>query len=190
MISRDVEIAPNVRLGDYSYVNAGTVIGSGSVGKYCSIGYFCQIGLPEHPISLLSTSPRLYGEKNIFALPPAWNDESKPPQIGNDVWIASSVIVLRGVTIGDGAVIGAGAVVTRNVEPYAICVGVPSRMIGKRFAPEKIDMLLRRRWWDLSKEELLSFCDEFCPDVELQGQSASETEHDRSASSQSGMTRA
>ncbi len=54
--------------------------------------------------------------------------------IGNDVWIGTKAVVLRGVTIGDGAVIGAGAVVTRDVEPYAVVVGIPARKIKKRLS--------------------------------------------------------
>jgi UDP-2-acetamido-3-amino-2,3-dideoxy-glucuronate N-acetyltransferase len=42
---------------------------------------------------------------------------------------ANSTIVC-GVTIGEYALVGAGAVVTRDVLPYAIVVGVPARQIG------------------------------------------------------------
>jgi maltose O-acetyltransferase len=58
--------------------------------------------------------------------------ESRPVVIGSDVWVGAKAIVLPGVTIGDGAVVGAGAVVTRDVEPYAIVVGVPARPVGER----------------------------------------------------------
>jgi acetyltransferase-like isoleucine patch superfamily enzyme len=40
--------------------------------------------------------------------------------------------VLDGVTIGRGSVIGAGAVVTDNIPPYSVAVGVPARVIKKR----------------------------------------------------------
>lgn len=52
--------------------------------------------------------------------------------VGDDVWIGNQVIVLDGVTIGDGAVVGAGAVVTHDVEPRAIVVGNPARVLGHR----------------------------------------------------------
>ena len=48
------------------------------------------------------------------------------------VWIASRVTILPNVHIGKGAVIAAGAVVTKDVPPMAIVVGVPARIIGTR----------------------------------------------------------
>jgi maltose O-acetyltransferase len=50
-------------------------------------------------------------------------------KIKDDVWIGAGVIILSGVTIGECSVIGAGAVVTKDVEPYTIVVGVPARKI-------------------------------------------------------------
>jgi acetyltransferase-like isoleucine patch superfamily enzyme len=52
--------------------------------------------------------------------------------IEDDVWIGANSVVLDGVTIGRGAIIGAGTVVTKDVRPYAICVGNPARVIGDR----------------------------------------------------------
>ena len=49
--------------------------------------------------------------------------------IGNNVWIAANVCVIGGVTIGDGAVIGAGSVVTRDIPPNSLAVGVPCRVL-------------------------------------------------------------
>lgn len=50
-------------------------------------------------------------------------------KIGNHVWIGQGATILKGVTIGDGAVIGACAVVTKDVPPNSIVVGVPARVI-------------------------------------------------------------
>jgi carbonic anhydrase/acetyltransferase-like protein (isoleucine patch superfamily) len=56
-------------------------------------------------------------------------------RIEDDVWIGTGVRVLDGVVIGRGAVVAAGAVVTRDVPPYSINAGVPSRVIGQRPRP-------------------------------------------------------
>jgi acetyltransferase-like isoleucine patch superfamily enzyme len=58
---------------------------------------------------------------------------NEPIHIGCNVWIGARVTVLKGVTIGDGAVIGAGSVVTHDVESCAIAVGVPARVVRRRF---------------------------------------------------------
>ena len=56
--------------------------------------------------------------------------------IGNDVWLATRVIVLPGARIGDGAIIGAGAIVTGEIPPYAIAVGTPAKVVGTRQKPD------------------------------------------------------
>jgi acetyltransferase-like isoleucine patch superfamily enzyme len=59
-----------------------------------------------------------------------------PIVIGDDVWLGSKSVVLKGVSIGRGAVVGAGAVVTRSLPSGAVAVGVPARVIGSRLGGE------------------------------------------------------
>ena len=54
---------------------------------------------------------------------------SKPVKIGNDVWVGSDVLILKGVTVGDAAIIGARSVVTKNVLAGTIVAGNPARLI-------------------------------------------------------------
>ena len=69
--------------------------------------------------------------------------------IGNDVWVGQNVIITASVSyIGDGAVIGAGAVVTKDVPPYAVVVGVPATILKFRFDDEQIKVLQELKWWD------------------------------------------
>lgn len=49
--------------------------------------------------------------------------------IENDVWIGANVTILEGVTVGRGATIAAGAVVNKDVPPYSIVGGVPSKVL-------------------------------------------------------------
>lgn len=48
-------------------------------------------------------------------------------RIGSGVLLGTGANILPGVTIGDGARVGAGAVVTKDVAPGAVVVGVPAR---------------------------------------------------------------
>ena len=50
--------------------------------------------------------------------------------IGDHVWIASDVTVLRGVTIGAHAVVGSRSLVTNDVPPHGLAFGVPARVRG------------------------------------------------------------
>lgn len=49
--------------------------------------------------------------------------------IGDNVWIGTRAIIMKGVHIGDGAVVAAGAIVTKDVPANAIVAGVPAKVI-------------------------------------------------------------
>lgn len=55
------------------------------------------------------------------------------PIIDDDVWIGRNAIILPVVHIGKGTIIGAGAVVTKDIPPYSVAVGVPAKVIRNRF---------------------------------------------------------
>jgi maltose O-acetyltransferase len=52
---------------------------------------------------------------------------AKPIHIGDNVWVASGAMILAGVTIGRNSIVGAGAVVTKDVPPDSLALGVPAR---------------------------------------------------------------
>ena len=67
-------------------------------------------------------------------------DKPLPVKIGDDVWIGRRVIILPGVTIGDGCIIGAGAVITKDIPPYSVVVGVPAKVVRRRKDDEETSM--------------------------------------------------
>jgi acetyltransferase-like isoleucine patch superfamily enzyme len=50
-------------------------------------------------------------------------------KIGNNVFIGTKAIILKGVTIGDNVVIGAGSVVTKDIPSDSVALGVPCRVV-------------------------------------------------------------
>lgn len=53
----------------------------------------------------------------------------EPVTIGDNVWIGSRAMILRGVSIGENSVIAAGSVVTSAIPPNCLAAGVPARVI-------------------------------------------------------------
>lgn len=46
--------------------------------------------------------------------------------------IGANVVVLPNVVIGQGVTVGACSVVTKDLEPWSVCVGVPARRVKGR----------------------------------------------------------
>ena len=55
-----------------------------------------------------------------------------PTEIGKNVFIGSDTMLVAPLKVGEGAITGAGAVVTRDVAPNTVVVGVPARLIKKK----------------------------------------------------------
>lgn len=147
----------NSTMGDYSYVGRGSRIIHADIGKFCSISGEVRVGMGTHTLDRISTSPIFTEAKN--GTNHSWVKSStltpyKRVKVGNDVWIGVRAMIMGGVTIGDGAVIGAGSIVTKDIPPYAVAVGVPAKVIRYRFPKEQIDLLLSHPWWNLPEDQL------------------------------------
>jgi virginiamycin A acetyltransferase len=123
-----------------------------SIGKFCSLAPDVVIWESMHNMRRAST---------FFMLREVFGERCSSDiishgaiRIGNDVWIGAKAIVLSGVEIGDGAVIGAGAVVTKDVPPYCIAVGLPATVVGQRFPEALSRRLLEISWWDWDEDTI------------------------------------
>ena len=154
----------NSSISRYSYVGIGSWVCETDMGAFCSIASNVNIGLGNHTMDFLSTSPIFTERKNATGF--SWINKSVAPpfkrvKIGNDVWIGYGALVMGGVTIGDGACIGAGALVTKDVPPFAIVGGVPAKILKYRFSNTTIESILQNPWWDKSDEELRNSISDF-----------------------------
>lgn len=146
----------NSTMGRYSFCGYDCKILNCKIGSFCSIADNVVIGLAEHPVNWLSTSPVFY--KGRDSVKEKFSEHERPKEkttiIGHDVWIGERAMIKSGVTIGDGAVIGMGSIVTHDVEPYDIVAGIPAKHIKFRFSEEIIKMLCEIKWWDYSEAQL------------------------------------
>ncbi len=146
-------------IGDYSYDDGDVSICYSEIGKFCSIANRVRINPGNHPQERVTQHHMTYRRRQ-FGLDVSDDEEffswrrAHPCVIGHDVWIGHAAVVLPGVRVGTGAVIGAAAVVTRDVEPYQVVVGVPARPVKKRFPDEVIQRILRSEWWNWDRAEL------------------------------------
>ena len=153
-------------MGDYSYVVNDSNIIYATIGKFCSIAAHTRINPGNHPSSRASQHHFLYrtAAYDLGEDDDAFFDWRRQHHctIGHDVWIGHGATVLAGVNIETGAVVAAGAVVSKDVAPYTIVGGVPSKEIKRRVDSEETAAgLLELAWWDwphaLLKERMNDF---------------------------------
>jgi GT2 family glycosyltransferase/acetyltransferase-like isoleucine patch superfamily enzyme/2-polyprenyl-3-methyl-5-hydroxy-6-metoxy-1,4-benzoquinol methylase/Flp pilus assembly protein TadD len=140
-----------------------------TIGRFCSIAANVKIFLGgNHRLEWITSYPfpsspmnEDWPNTNNKGLPvlPATNGDVV---IGNDVWLGDDSTIMSGITIGDGAVIGAGSVIAKNVPPYAIVGGNPTRIIRKRFPDEQIAMLLELQWWNWHQDKINEYVPSLC----------------------------
>lgn len=157
-------VVNNSKIESYSYVGTNCMLQNTTVGKFCSIANDVVIGTGKHPLHFVTTSPLFYRQHNPFNLPShkctADFEEYQPINVGHDVWIGTKAIIMDGISIGTGAVVAGGAVVTKNVPPYAIVAGVPAKIIKYRFSEDKIDVLLKSKWWENELKDIKAYMNE------------------------------
>lgn len=113
----NISIGKRVSINDNVYIDG---YGGVEIGDDVRIAYGTALISEDHqfddPDILITQQPKIPGKITI----------------GNNVWIASYVTILRDVTIGEGSVVAAGSVVTRSVPPFCVVGGNPAKIIRMR----------------------------------------------------------
>lgn len=127
-LGHSVLIRENVTVGGGSLIGTGTVLdGHISIGRNVRIQtgvYISSYSIVEDEVFI---GPRAILLNDKYMLQRKYS--LKGPKIGSGVSIGGNSVILPGVEIGEGSIIGAGAVVTGDVPPHTICVGVPARKL-------------------------------------------------------------
>jgi len=129
LLEDDVEIGPFGHLRKGAHLANGVHMGNfgevkeSYVGPGTKMGHFSYIGDttigPKANIGAGTVTCNFDGEKK------------NPTEIGEGAFIGSDTMLVAPVKVGKGAHTGAGAVVTKDVPPDTLAVGVPARAIRK-----------------------------------------------------------
>ena len=111
-----IEIHPNAKIGKNLFIDHGMGV---VIGETSEIGNNVTI---YHMVTLGGISPSINSNSQ--------REIKRHPTLKNNVVVGSGAQILGPVTIGENAKIGANAVITKNVDPNAIMVGIPARNIG------------------------------------------------------------
>jgi acetyltransferase-like isoleucine patch superfamily enzyme len=117
-----------------------------TVGQHCFFGeYTCirgQGGVRIGDGVYTGTQVQIAAVNHVYSDPDKFiKDQGITAQgitIEDDVWLGSNAVVVDGVTIGKGCVVGAGAVVTKDLPPYSVAVGVPAKVVKDRRAANAV----------------------------------------------------
>lgn len=115
-----LRIGNQVDIGAHSslYAVAGNVVDIGDhvlIGPYTYMGGTCyKFERTDVPIAAQGVSPR------------------GGIRVGKNTWLGARTSILDGITVGHDAIVATGAVVTKNIQPYAIAMGIPAKVARLR----------------------------------------------------------
>ncbi len=127
------ELEENVGIGPYCHLRKGAYLSKGvhmgnfgevknsTLGPGAKMGHFSYLG-----------DTQVGADANIGAGTITCNFDGthkNPTEIGEGAFIGSDTMLVAPVKVGAGARTGAGAVVTHDIPPHTLAVGVPARVI-------------------------------------------------------------
>lgn len=123
----------NISVDEYTWIDAHTTLdaslGTIKIGKRIHLAPFGIIiagpeGIEISDYAAVGAGCQIYGQTK--------SSNSGRVVLEKDSLLGANSIVYPGVTIGEGAVVTAGSIITEDVPPWSIAVGIPPKLIGKR----------------------------------------------------------
>jgi acetyltransferase-like isoleucine patch superfamily enzyme len=121
----DISIGNNVGIGANITIHAvdGNRI---EIGDNVIIAPYTYIGATMYHTDRIDIPITLQGPRPLGGV-----------RVEENAWLGANVIIFDGITIGRDAIVGAGAVVTHDVPPFAIALGVPAKVVRMRNEAEQ-----------------------------------------------------
>jgi len=117
-------LRPNARIeiGDDTGISGASICAASEIqiGKQCLFG--ANVVIADTDFHAIKPVNRRYNNRSE-------DIATAPVLIGDNVFIGTGSMILKGVTIGDNSLIGAGSIVTRNIPSNVIAAGNPARVI-------------------------------------------------------------
>ena len=136
-ISDKAKIGKNVKIWHFAYVGDNTEIGDNvKIGSLAHVDYNVKIGENTMIEGCAYIPPLSVIGNNVFIGPAVALTNDPYPASGkligvtieDNVIIGTKAVIKAGVTIGKNSVVAMGAVVTKDVAPDTVVVGVPAKM--------------------------------------------------------------
>jgi len=138
------EIGAGTKVWHFCHVMPGAVIGERcSIGQNVVVMGGTRIGNNVKIQNNVSVYEGVELEDDVFCGPSmvftnvvnprshvSRKSEYRRTLVGRGATIGANATIVCGTTLGEYAFVGAGAVVSRDVKPYALVVGVPARQAG------------------------------------------------------------
>ena len=144
IIDDGAQLGAGTKVWHFSHVCAGARIGQGcSLGQNVFVGNDVVIGSGVKIQNNVSVYDAVTLEDDVFCGPSmvftnvfnprsavVRKNEYRRTLVKRGATLGANCTIVCGSTVGEYAFVGAGAVVSRDVKPYALMVGVPARQIG------------------------------------------------------------
>jgi len=144
IVDNEVTIGKGTKIWHFSHILSNSIIGENcSFGQNCVVGPKVTMGSGVKVQNNVSVYEGVEVEDDVFLGPSMVftniinprafiqrKEEFKTTLLKKGCSIGANATIVCGVTVGEYALIGSGAVINKNVNPYALMVGVPAKQIG------------------------------------------------------------
>ena len=144
IIDSGAEIGASSRIWHWTHICSGARIGENvSIGQNVFVGNAAVISDNCKIQNNVSVYDNVIIEEGVFCGPSMVftnvlnpralierKNEYRETRVGRGATLGANCTIVCGVEIGKFAFVGAGAVITKDVKPYALMVGVPAEHVG------------------------------------------------------------